>query len=586
MELEMKNLVWLLFLPGFLCNENPLKINPDSLVTWKGSCVLIPCQISTYKGAVLVDISLLWYFQPFYDANLSDYSGCLLYNSSSTSRSYGTRSQSASARRFEFVGNLEKKNCSLKISQVRTEDSGIYGARLSASYSIPVQHNKWFLTATVNVPESPPTPKIDINPKDVQEGWTTVTCSVPYHCPEEPLRLTISGLEESRLSTQRTTVIGYGSRLPSKSRTAINNGMIQTVVGFQVTGKDHGKSLVCSLKRQNGTEISQRTMKLDVKCEFCPFYDISQTEYSGDLLYNSSSTPRNYQTRSQTASASRFEFVGNLEEKTCSLMISRVRTEDSGIYGARLFASHSRPVQRNKWFLNATVNVAESPPVPKIDTSPKILQEVWTTVTCSVPYHCPEEPLRLIISGLENSRFSSKPPTITNGVIQTVMRFQVTWKDHGKSLICSLKRDRKEISQNTMQLDVKYAPKDVHVRASPGTIIREGETLSLECMINSSNPEVSEYLWYQDDQPMYEQPKLKKIEFVTKGERHSGAYRCVAKNSVGSQKSEELSIDVQCELIHCDGAVDGTLNVGIINIIAGVSLQACDAIVFHSRSFR
>ncbi|XP_060113651.1 B-cell receptor CD22-like [Heteronotia binoei] len=335
----MKTLIWLLFLPGFLCSENTLKINPDSLVTWRGSCVLIPCQISTYKGAALRDISLLWYFQPFYDTD--------------------------------------------------------------------------------------------------------------------------------------------------------------------------------------------------------------QSEYSGYLLYNSSSTPRNYKTRSQTASASRFEFVGNVEKKTCSLKISRVRTEDSGIYGARLTASYSRPFQYNKWFLNATVNVAESPPAPKIDINPKDVQEGWTTVTCSVPYHCPEEPLRLTISGLENSRFSSQPPTITNGVIQTIMGFQGTWKDHGKSLVCSLKRDWKEISQNTMKLDVKYAPKDVQVRASPGTIVREGETLSLECMINSSNPEVSEYLWYQDDQPMYEQPRLKKIEFETRGDRHSGAYRCVAKNSVGSQKSEELSIDVQ-----------------------------------------
>ncbi|KAL8220122.1 UNVERIFIED_CONTAM: hypothetical protein K2H54_039249 [Gekko kuhli] len=96
-----------------------------------------------------------------------------------------------------------------------------------------------------------------------------------------------------------------------------------------------------------------------------------------------------------------------------------------------------------------------------------------------------------------------------------------------------------------MQLDVKYAPKDVQVIATPGTIIRERERFSLECRIKSSNPEVSEYLWYKDEQLMDDQPKLKKIEFETEGDQHSGAYRCEAKNSVGSKKSEVLSIDVQ-----------------------------------------
>ncbi|XP_015280829.1 PREDICTED: B-cell receptor CD22-like [Gekko japonicus] len=246
----MQNLVWLLFLTGFLCNPNPLKINPDSLVTWKGSCVVIPCQISHYNGAVLRDISLLWFFQPFYDTIYSEYSGHLLYDSSATSRHYITRLRSFSGSPLEFVGDLEKKDCSLKISQVQMVDSGIYGARLSASYSQPVQRSKWFLNATVNVAESPPEPKMDISPKDIQEGWTRVTCSVPYHCPEEPLRLTISGLGGTRLSSQRTT---------------INNGAIQTVVSLQMTLEDHGKSLVCSLKKWNWSEISKSTMQLDVK---------------------------------------------------------------------------------------------------------------------------------------------------------------------------------------------------------------------------------------------------------------------------------------------------------------------------------
>ncbi|KAL8220120.1 UNVERIFIED_CONTAM: hypothetical protein K2H54_039221 [Gekko kuhli] len=193
-----------------------------------------------------------------------------------------------------------------------------------------------------------------------------------------------------------------------------------------------------------------------------------------------------------------------------------------------------------------------------MDTSPKDIQERRMRVTCSVPYHCPEEPLKLTIRGLEGTRLGQRT-TISNGVIQTVVDVEMSWEDHGKSLICSLRRrNGSEISKSTMQLEVKCefclrmrdlgtvdAPKDVRVIASPGTIIQEGETLSLECTIKSSNPEVSEYLWYKDDQLMYDQPTLNGIEFETKGDRHSGAYRCEAKNGFGSKKSEELRIDVQ-----------------------------------------
>ncbi|XP_054855713.1 B-cell receptor CD22-like [Eublepharis macularius] len=342
----MKHFVWLLFFPGFLCNlnprnRNPLTIRPDSLVTWEGSCVLIPCEIGRYGGAVLNPITLLWYFQPFYDMRQSEYNGVLLYNSSMAS-GYSNTHLRDSQDRVKFVGNLN-----------------------------------------------------------------------------------------------------------------------------------------------------------------------------------------------------------HAERKTCSLKISQVRTEDNGIYGARLFASYSRPTQQHKWFLNATIHVAESPPAPIMDVSPTYIRESLVRVTCSVTYHCPDDPLRVVI-GLEKNHLPSQRMTTINGVIKTVVSFRVTWEDHRKNLFCSLERqDRSEISKSTKQLDVNYAPKGVQLIALPGTTIQEGQALSLECTIKSSNPEVYEYCWYKDLQLMYGCQNQSKIEFEAKGDQHSGVYTCEAKNSVGSQKSEELHIDVQ-----------------------------------------
>ncbi|XP_015280818.1 PREDICTED: B-cell receptor CD22-like [Gekko japonicus] len=616
----MKNLVWLLFLPGFLCNPNPLKINPDSLVAWKGSCVVIPCQINRYDGALLRDISLRWYFQPFNDTKQSDYSGHLLCNSSSTSRKCSTPSPSAFAGRLAFVGNvqnnLEKKTCSLKISQARTEDSGIYGARLSASYLWSVQRFKWFLNATVNVTESPPDPKMDINPKNIREGWTRVTCSVPYHCPEEPLGLTISGLGGTRLTSTRTT---------------INNGMIQTVVILQMTWEDHGKSLVCSLKRQNGSEISKSTMQLDVK--YAP-KDLQVIASPGTILragetlslecmINSSNPEvseylwyKDDQLMDEWMNDKKMEFktegdwhsgayrceaknsIGSPKSSELSINVQshlhypsdpaasglEPTTENEGPQSSPLLPSTPEGVSSLLPSTSYPLSLSELPPsgvpVPPLPSS----QEPCDGRTLMEEFSFLSESLDQIVKAQNQFIHSSqvltsavvqltqklqeallqkrqetrvvpskikKQTTSNNGVIQTVVNLQMSWEDHGKSLICSLKkRNWSEISKSTMQLDVKYAPKDVRVIASPGTIMREGETLSLECRTKSSNPEVSEYLWYKDDQLMDDQPKLKRIEFETEGDKHSGAYRCEAKNSVGSLKSEELRIDVQCELIH------------------------------------
>lgn len=92
--------------------------------------------------------------------------------------------------------------------------------------------------------------------------WITVNCSVPYHCPEEPLQLIISVLGETRLLSQEMIY------------DVIEDGKIQTAMSFDATWKDHGKTVVCSLKKQNGLEISKSTKRLDVKREFCVRRDL------------------------------------------------------------------------------------------------------------------------------------------------------------------------------------------------------------------------------------------------------------------------------------------------------------------------
>ncbi|XP_053123580.1 B-cell receptor CD22-like [Hemicordylus capensis] len=341
----MRCVVWLVFLPGFLCNRNILSISQKNFFTWNGSCVMIPCTIRHNNPPLIPStISLLWYFNPSYKETLKDYEGTLLYHSNNSRDSVITTSPDFQGR-VTFVGDL-KRNCSVKISQLQKNDSGPYGARLYAQ-------------------------------------------------------------------TER----------PSKTRPSI--------------------------------------------------YE--------------------------------------------------------------------------KWYQSTQITIIEPPPAPKLVTIPWEIRESQgstTDVSCSVNYHCPDEPITLTLSGLEETRWFSPSTSSRNGVIETKARFIPTWEDHGKTLRCLLhSHDGSEISQGNVLLDVKHSPKGVMIKATPRTTVQEGEKLSLECVVNSSNPEPTTYTWYKDGQPTNNYGKKINIDFVE--EQHSGRYRCDVNNGYGLEKAEETTINVQ-----------------------------------------
>uniref|UniRef100_A0ABM5EQZ9 B-cell receptor CD22-like isoform X1 n=2 Tax=Pogona vitticeps TaxID=103695 RepID=A0ABM5EQZ9_9SAUR len=189
----------------------------------------------------------------------------------------------------------------------------------------------------------------------------------------------------------------------------------------------------------------------------------------------------------------------------------------------------------------------DSPPKLKLEIYPEDIQEALpANVSCSVSYHFPDEPIKMILSGLEQQHISAHISTDENGKVCKELRFVPTWKYHGKWLTCSLINNNEEvISQNTMKLDVKHAPKGVQLRADPGPTLREGEKLSLECLVKSSNPVVFEYQWWKDDDRTYEGINGSRMEINPVGRQHSGRYGCGAINALGTSESQELTIHVQ-----------------------------------------
>ncbi|XP_062996252.1 B-cell receptor CD22-like [Elgaria multicarinata webbii] len=248
----MRHYTWLLFLQGLLCYHSPLSINPDYQTAWNGSCLLIRCQISEMHYSDQVSArEVAWYFKPHWNQSVHDISGSLLYDSSQTSEEHMNLTSPAFQGRVRFVGDLSKRDCSLVITQLQAQDKGTYGARVIASVGSYSWRQMLFDKTTIEIRESPPEPKIEIIHMKTQGGWTmVVNCSVPYHCPNMQMTLTLRGLEKHYLSPQKTTIEG---------------GMIQTMVNLEPTWEEHRKTMSCLLSKEDGSQLSESTVVLDVK---------------------------------------------------------------------------------------------------------------------------------------------------------------------------------------------------------------------------------------------------------------------------------------------------------------------------------
>ncbi|XP_039181728.1 sialoadhesin-like [Crotalus tigris] len=754
----MRPFLWILFFQGFGCSEYPLRISPNSLVAWTGSCVLIPCQIDErLNSKKIVATSVVWFFQPILNMTLFDYVGSVLYNNSRIPNEHANLPSLDFHGRVRFAGDLAKGNCSLMITQLQKKDHGTYGIKVTASMENQATTQILYTSATLKVSDLFPSPKLEI--LKCQERWALqVVCSVPSHCPEDPITMHFKGLEKYYLTAETMTM---------------NDGVLRKVVTIQPAARPKKKAITCHLSNKSMSQKSSITLELEMKncpndvqvfvvndlpikegdivtlncsvggnissiiwfnwwktdphvanykysglklltfparfgpvtsykCEACNIYgctssplltvdiffaprkvkiwknpggqieegmnvvlhcevgeanptNLTYTWYkdgemilldsphaylnlinidpaqSGSywceasnsvgktfsptitlhvisfhcdenpiniipnslvawektcvvipchvnqmlssatvnataivwnfkpfgnsfwsdgktiLLYNSSQTSGTITTVSDDALPSRTWFIGNLTNRDCSLLITSVRTLDSGTYEVKVTVSVDKYPWQFKRFLTATLNVTESPPEPTLETIPVNMQEKkLTRVMCSVPYHCPRKLVNLTFSGLEGEHFPPQKTTLGNGVIQTVLSFEPTWEDNGKMLSCLFKSGAQVLSQSSVMLDVTYAPKEVQLAVLNDLPIKEGDTIMMNCSFGSSKPNDNWYNWFKSDPSMieykYSGPNL--LTFPATLGPYNTSYECEVCNRIGCTSSPVVTLEV------------------------------------------
>ncbi|XP_072472352.1 B-cell receptor CD22 [Notamacropus eugenii] len=283
----------------------------------------------------------------------------------------------------------------------------------------------------------------------------------------------------------------------------------------------------CSYKTSKGTEtLKQYILYLN------PEYVEKNKTFHGTILFDMLDSNKNNRTR----------FLGYDRRQDCSMLIRPVQVNDSGKLGLRM------TTQDDKWMEETQLNITESAPQPHIQLPQRLQEFQKVTVTCFLNYSCSEYPVSLhwFLEGqqvLPGQVENSQSMEIQRVVTESKFTFTPNWTHHGKRLTCQLwHTDVQHLSEKTVLLDVKHTPK-ITIEASPHLEVKEGESVTLRCLLQSSNPTFQgSFFWFKDGEEVQNWNDILTLSNVNW--QQTGNYCCEAKNEMGRGRSEPVHLQV------------------------------------------
>ncbi|XP_025766976.1 B-cell receptor CD22 isoform X3 [Oreochromis niloticus] len=111
---------------------------------------------------------------------------------------------------------------------------------------------------------------------------------------------------------------------------------------------------------------------------------------------------------------------------------------------------------------------------------------------------------------------------------------------------CNASNSEGNQESSKKQLVVKYRPKEVKVKGDPDLIVKENETLKLDCSANSYPP-VNSVTWMKMIDGTKETTISTGTQFIVNSASvsDSGKYHCTAKNEIGIGESEQVEVKVK-----------------------------------------
>ncbi|XP_077136475.1 sialoadhesin isoform X2 [Ranitomeya variabilis] len=230
----------------------------------------------------------------------------------------------------------------------------------------------------------------------------------------------------------------------------------------------------------------------------------------------------------------RLEFLGEPVPKNCTTLIKNLQTSDSGKYIFRF-----EVINGNKWMdkIGVDLEVTDDLLAPEVVVPANISEGSSVTFQCSTPYFCPDGSVSLEWKGhsSERSYISYLVQMDTKTVLYTKnLTTSFSWMDNQKKISCEVSFGQKKRSKEII-LNVAHSPKGVKMILQPSDRnLKQGDSVTLSCQVNSSNPAIATYTWYKDGQRVSED---RMITFHSLARSDHGEYRCEVQNSMGRASS-------------------------------------------------
>ncbi|MBN3274015.1 SIGL5 protein, partial [Polyodon spathula] len=196
---------------------------PTSMTALKGSCVVIPCEFSIpdydkYAESIIG----MWHFDNWEYINHPD-------SSQVVTRFKG---------RTDLIGDLQKHDCSLKIDEVKVDDTGPFCFRFEVPRNIKASYVNHMVL--IHITDSPDAPSINCLPELKAGVAVTVTCSVPHTCPTNPPNI----------------IWSYTNAFFTVYHNKTGNGawQVYSVLKFVPLASDHKSRLTCTAKYWGGKQ--------------------------------------------------------------------------------------------------------------------------------------------------------------------------------------------------------------------------------------------------------------------------------------------------------------------------------------------
>ncbi|XP_030068978.1 myelin-associated glycoprotein [Microcaecilia unicolor] len=235
----------------------------------------------------------------------------------------------------------------------------------------------------------------------------------------------------------------------------------------------------------------------------------------------------------------RTKFLGELQQKNCSLQIDRITADIQGKY---YFRADLGGYNQYTYSEHSILEIMDKPSV----LSPtEILVDSEIELTCLVPDNCPTMKPSLSWLGVEGLRqhsiFGRLEEDDGTWTVLSLLRFLPSEKNNGHRVGCKVSYPDTVLEYHRfLTLDVKHAPKIVDVNSSLETT--EGAHVVLVCVVES-NP-ISQVTWLKYETILKQEASGNlTLELDNVSNSHDGIYTCVAENEYGKvNKSLGLAV--------------------------------------------